>query len=714
MYKLSALFAATSFLLPGCASDEDSDPVECRNDKCDGLDLPEDQVPATPCDGIMVDKSGRGFGTGKIAGRLNDPLANLVFKKGDSCPTGFTDIMKKLQDNAAGDAETSCDVAGGRRSMAVSETAQVLNMPTNYRMVTAVDCTQKTDTPPPGFGNPPGILFSLFGIRPTGALPDNVEIIALDATQGVFNYYETAPGGQINFFGTSRDMLKGTGSDDDRRCAGCHVGGGLIMKELAAPWLHWEGDTTTPGAQALVDAHADLLGRKSDGIDLETQVVRPGNDRWNDARLAFLRQVGDLREMLRPLYCNVEVNIGNASSSPQSGDEGTVSFAPLGGPVVDTRLGFGSLSFDAAAYDAVLRANKQKVASTATGIIETHFGLAHITPSDADINFVGKLQAAGIVDQEYIEDVLAVDFTRAVFSDDRCELLEFVPQIPAADLTAAAVREGTIEKLLAASPVEGTPARELLNNLLNPADTMSERVGTFEQACQARLTENVSISFTSKAGAPETRQVPAALVDYMKVIALYRDQARQLQVFEFPQTMPDDSQSVAAGSRLDPETCQVTTAFVAVAPNIDPERSCVGRCGEVQDGAECQCDDGCEAAGNCCDDFVALCTIPECAHSVCAEGAALPANCTDPELDGSTCAAQVCAQDAFCCQSNWDATCVQEAQSICGVSCDGIGGGGGGGNPECCVTCTNSQACGDSCIGIGLDCNQPAGCACQN
>ena len=119
MHKLSALLAATTFLLPGCASDEDSTPVECRNDKCDGLDLPEDQVPATPCDGIMVDKSGRGLGNGKIAGRLNDPLANLVFKRGESCPTGFSDIMKKLQDNAAGDAETSCDLTNGRRSMAV-------------------------------------------------------------------------------------------------------------------------------------------------------------------------------------------------------------------------------------------------------------------------------------------------------------------------------------------------------------------------------------------------------------------------------------------------------------------------------------------------------------------------------------------------------------------------------------------------------------------
>ena len=42
-----------------------------------------------------------------------------------------------------------------------------------------------------------------------------------------------------------------------------------------------------------------------------------------------------------------------------------------------------------------------------------------------------------------------------------------------------------------------------------------------------------------------------------------RDQARQLQVMEFPETMPDDNQSLAGGSRLDPNTCTLASGFVA-------------------------------------------------------------------------------------------------------------------------------------------------------
>lgn len=51
-----------------------------------------------------------------------------------------------------------------------------------------------------------------------------------------------------------------------------------------------------------------------------------------------------------------------------------------------------------------------------------------------------------------------------------------------------------------------------------------------------------------------------------------------------------------------------------------------------------------------------------CAHALCAAGDALQTTC-DP------CAAQLCAQDPYCCNTSWDATCVGEVTSICGKSC---------------------------------------------
>jgi len=52
-----------------------------------------------------------------------------------------------------------------------------------------------------------------------------------------------------------------------------------------------------------------------------------------------------------------------------------------------------------------------------------------------------------------------------------------------------------------------------------------------------------------------------------------------------------------------------------------------------------------------------------CSHPICSAGTALTSGC-DP------CVTQLCAQDAYCCASEWDATCVGEVGSICGQTCN--------------------------------------------
>jgi hypothetical protein len=51
-----------------------------------------------------------------------------------------------------------------------------------------------------------------------------------------------------------------------------------------------------------------------------------------------------------------------------------------------------------------------------------------------------------------------------------------------------------------------------------------------------------------------------------------------------------------------------------------------------------------------------------CAHPECVTGTALTAAC-------SSCAATVCASDAYCCSTSWDGACVTEAKSWCGLAC---------------------------------------------
>jgi hypothetical protein len=55
-----------------------------------------------------------------------------------------------------------------------------------------------------------------------------------------------------------------------------------------------------------------------------------------------------------------------------------------------------------------------------------------------------------------------------------------------------------------------------------------------------------------------------------------------------------------------------------------------------------------------------------CKHAICATGSKLTSTC-DP------CASQICAQDPYCCNNRWDNVCVSEVGSICGQSCGGTG-----------------------------------------
>lgn len=520
-------------LYAGCAAESGDDgDSSCTGDKCDDLDKPDSEVEDTPCDGTMVDASGRD--NKKVAGRLSDPIAMLAFRSGDSCPTTFADIMDKLRAADTNGCSVD-DPRAGINTRLVSETAQATGSATDYRAVVTRTCDSRPKH---------GMTFSLFGLQAGDTeLPPNVEMIAFDATAGVFNYYEAEPSGDIKFFGNSTDMLKGA-DGETRRCAGCHTGGGLVMKELHTPWLHWEGHMDTPGAADMVTKHEDL-GTKQSGAEFEG-VVKTANRAWNTKRLEFFRASGTPADVLRPLFCSVEVNLDNGAdfASPVAGGTGgdQLSRIPFDS-LLDPRLKIsGSISVTFDDYDALIKANGQTVEGV-PGAIDTVFDYAYVERSESDNDYVDKLKAAGIIDDELMKDILLVDFTRPVFSEDRCALLESLPQIANSDLNPASIREGLIANL--GTPAAGSAAAELLANL-DATGGHDEKITSFTAACTALGSAQV-------------------LENAMAITSLNRDIARTMQVFEFAPTMPDDTLDVAPGTRLHPTTCELSTDFVAVS-----------------------------------------------------------------------------------------------------------------------------------------------------
>jgi hypothetical protein len=524
--------------LLGCAPGEDPADPMCSGEKCDDIDTP---AATTACDAKFVDLSGRS--TKVKPGSLNDPIARTVFKTGDTCPLSFPEVIAKMRETDKKGCEAGA--GAGMKTRLVSERSQVLGKPDSYRAVTSRECDGRRAH---------ALLFSSFGLTPDGGAPEDIEIIALDEARGVFNYY-VIENGKWNYHGDSNDMLNGPADDGKRRCAGCHVGGGLVMKELESPWMHWEGDTTTPGAAELVKKHEALFGSKSTGIELES-VVRAGNAVWNKARLATMKK-RPVKELLRPLFCTVEINLhnGTTSTTPVSNEAG--SFGDLtrvpSDFLVDAALGFFSApAIDAADYRAQVAANGQRIVGAGDvqlrdkdgkPALDTVFDFAFPKRAIIDATFVDELVGAGILDGDLVKDVLAIDFTRPIFSDDRCGLLDFAPALDEVELTAEKVRAGFVAKLRGAAPAAGTPAAQLLALLEKTDDAHGAKVKAFFDACAARDKKEL-------------------VADVLKVNSLWRNESRELQVMEFSETLPFDNLSVAHGTRLDPRTCRLTSSFV--------------------------------------------------------------------------------------------------------------------------------------------------------
>lgn len=107
----------------------------------------------------------------------------------------------------------------------------------------------------------------------------------------------------------------------------------------------------------------------------------------------------------------------------------------------------------------------------------------------SDMTRVAMFGEAGLVDDEFVADALAVDMTNPALSSSRCNLLRFVPRSASpswrAELTAA----------LAASM--DPAAQEFHGNLVDPARTAAahrDRAKSFAAACQTKAADPTHVA----------------------------------------------------------------------------------------------------------------------------------------------------------------------------------------------------------------------------
>jgi hypothetical protein len=144
-------------------------------------------------------------------------------------------------------------------------------------------------------------------------------------------------------------------------------------------------------------------------------------------------------------------------------------------------------------YTALVRANHQRVVDGVGRqlvgphgpVIDSVKPFTYPAFGDADRSFIDELLAQHVIDEDFLADVLSVDFTRPILSPTRCALVEVAPKLAPADMTPDRIRDG-FKASLQDSSLPGAAA--LLAHLSDSHDGPAHEkvVADFFAACKAR------------------------------------------------------------------------------------------------------------------------------------------------------------------------------------------------------------------------------------
>jgi hypothetical protein len=356
-----------------------------------------------------------------------------------------------------------------------------------------------------------------------------VEAIAWDPTKQLFNFYELTkakdkdckqPGAHWCYRGDSRVILEdieflhrprdaGQKAFQNRlRCSGCHVNGGLVQKELAAPHNDWFVTShKLPPGNLTPDATVAKIFQGLVDADELTKLVQASSRRLAaspEYRKAL--QSRTMQEQLRPLFCAVELNI---ESDREPFDQQKPAVQIPAGFFVDPRLGASSITIPRENYEQALKKLRSQMPEKPVPTDADH---AWLTPvkADSDVVMIEALVQTGVVDNEFAADVLAVDFTEPLFSASRCRLLGLVPAGGPNFLTR-------FEANLKASAEPA--AEQLLDNLTDPkrdAKFHRQQAADYLNACSKRAAK------------------PEAAVDWFGVLVQRRAEVDREELSQHP------------------------------------------------------------------------------------------------------------------------------------------------------------------------------------
>jgi len=273
-----------------------------------------------------------------------------------------------------------------------------------------------------------------------------IEAFAWDSKKEFYNFYElrgTGKGSQWFYRGDSADIIADNKflhrqADPDKpvfgtnlRCSACHAAGGPILKELDSPhndW--WEPNRGLDFGGRMPDQKLEEIFKTLVPAErLASSVLRGLKKLDRSKPFQKFKSAFSFQERLRPLFCPVEVNFQSdheAVNAKAKRLRVPAEFFAEQRLLITTIQGSGEgVKIDRALYDQALSTLKSRFPETDLPDADHSF-LAPVKAKSDQIA-VNKLIEEGTVDEEFVLDVLAVDFTNPVFSQARCELLKLIP-----------------------------------------------------------------------------------------------------------------------------------------------------------------------------------------------------------------------------------------------------------------------------------------------
>jgi hypothetical protein len=296
-----------------------------------------------------------------------------------------------------------------------------------------------------------------------------MHIISWDQSSKSFNFYSAdhpSSSSQIFFHGNSHVQATTIANTFRHPCTNCHIGGGLLMKELHFPWTFWHSDAhqlpgvtskswirgSSPVQKPIAAERFERSTIASITMANQSYVSGLGQGKTFGAPLPQnVRAPIKYKDLLYPLFCDKGIEVASADLDAQkfvqvpwslmlnrllvpkngkisltagisSTAKGQTSRLDMTGDLDDTD--FSGLP---TVRQSFASAPKFFEAMSSQNKVPGRIPMIFPTRNFADDDIISRLVLEGLITEDFAVNILLVDLQNPIFSDTRCKLLEKIP-----------------------------------------------------------------------------------------------------------------------------------------------------------------------------------------------------------------------------------------------------------------------------------------------